>query len=179
MQADVERKIALNIAEAEWEFVDPAALPEPGTYSDFPAYVNEKIWIGRTAAAKNLGGFIVEAIRSNYQNPELQKQREAEKERERQAMLDALKAERDEKVRVLIQQAVREQPHLLEAAAEKLPSFVRRRLEDSDSVEEAYKVGGIVTGTINAILAEELCTDLIAPVLQIYEDEKAKILEER
>ena len=180
VQANVERQIAIKIAETEWEFVNQAALPEPGTYPDFQSYVEEKIELSLYASnVKNRGGFIVEAIRNNYQNPEIQKHRDEEKARERQALFNALKAERDEKVSVLLQQAVREQPYLLEAAAEKSPNVVCQRIEDYDSVQAAYENdGGMITGTLNGILEEEFCADLIAHVQQAYEDEKARIMGE-
>ena len=64
IQADIDRKVALKIAEQEWDFVTPEKLPPPGTYSDFLMYVSEKIEISRHAAeVKNRGGFIIEAIR--------------------------------------------------------------------------------------------------------------------
>ena len=177
VQADVGKDTALKIAHQEWDAVDTDALPPPGTYPDFATYIDEKIWIARAAAdVKNLGGFVVEAIRQNYKDPEIQKQREAEKQKEQQALLEALKAERIEKEGVLLQQAVRLNPELLEKAAEKLAPFPRQRLEDFDSVEAAYHAGGLVAGSINSILAEEHCADLLAPVYQAYEDERAKIL---
>ena len=177
VQAGVAKDAALKIAHEEWDAVDTDALPPPGTYPDFDTYVDEKIWIARAAAdVKNLGGFVVEAIRQNYKDPEVQKRREAEKQKEQQALLEALKAERVEKEGILLQQAVRLNPELLEKAAEKLAPFPRQRLEDFDSVEAAYHAGGLVAGSINSILAEEYCADLLAPVYQAYEDERAKIL---
>lgn len=177
VQADVGKDAALKIAQQEWDAVDTDALPPPGTYPDFDTYVDEKIWIARAAAdVKNLGGFVMEAIRRNYKDPEAEKKREAEKQREQEALLEALKAERIEKEGVLLKQAVRLNPELLEKAAEKLAPFPRQRLEDFDSVEAAYHAGGLVAGSINSILAEEYCADLLAPVYQAYEDERAKIL---
>ena len=74
IQAEIDRKVALEIAEQAWDFVNPQKLPEPGTYPDFAAYVAEKIEVSLHAAeVKNRGGFIVEAIRENYQNSEVQK----------------------------------------------------------------------------------------------------------
>ena len=177
VQAGVDRKIALKIAGAEWGFVSPVKLPPPGSYPDFDAYVSEKIGVSLEAAGvKNRGGFIVEAIRENYEDPEFQKQRAAEMEREKQALLETLKAERLEKETILLQQAVRLNPDLLEKAAAKLAPFPRRRLEDFDTVQAAYNQGGMVTWALNGILAEEFCQDLLTPVYQAYEDEKAKIL---
>ena len=68
--------MALQIAEQEWEFVNPEKLPPPGTYADFLGYVSEKIEMSVDAVGvKNRAGYIVEAIRENYQDPELQKAR--------------------------------------------------------------------------------------------------------
>ena len=73
VQAGVDRKMALKIANKEWGFITPEKLPSPGTYPDFLGYVAEKIEISRHATdVKNRVGFIVEALRENYQNPEVQ-----------------------------------------------------------------------------------------------------------
>ena len=70
VQADIDRKVALNIADHEWDFINPQKLPTPGTYRDFLAYIAEKIEMSLHAAdVKNRGGFIVDAIRENYQDP--------------------------------------------------------------------------------------------------------------
>ena len=42
---------------------------------------------------------------------------------------------------------------------------------------KAYQKGGMVTAEIHAILAEEFCQDLIAPVVEAYENEKQRILQ--
>ena len=82
VQAEIDRKVALEIAEQAWDFVNPQKLPPPGTYPDFAAYVAEKIEVSLHAAeVKNRGGFIVEAIRENYQNSEVQKARELRAEK--------------------------------------------------------------------------------------------------
>ena len=70
VQAEIDRKVALQIAAEEWDFVNPQKLPPPGTYPDFATYIAEKIEMSLHATAvKNRGGFIVEAIRENYQDP--------------------------------------------------------------------------------------------------------------
>ena len=77
VQAEIDRNMALQIAEAEWDFVSPSKLPQPGTYTDFIAYIAEKIEMSLDASdLRNRGGFIIEAIRENYQNPKVQKERE-------------------------------------------------------------------------------------------------------
>ena len=76
-----------------------------------------------------------------------------------------------------LRQAIYADPRRVEAAAERIQSYiVRQRLEAHDSAIEAYQKGGRVTAEINAILAEEFCQELLAPVVSAYEDEKARIL---
>ena len=176
VQAGVSRKEALRIANQEWDAVDPDACPEDR--NDFVIYVEEKIGLAQHATdVKNSGGFIVKAIRENYQNPEFQKRLKSEKAEETQAMLASLKNEMLEKQNALLRQAVRATPELLDQAAAKITSgFIRERLLEYDSIADAYAAGSVVAGDINNILAKDLCADLIAPVNAAYEDEKARIL---
>ena len=44
------------------------------------------------------------------------------------------------------------------------------------TAKAAYQKGGMVAAEINGILAAEFCQDLLAPVVEAYEDEKARIL---
>ena len=178
VQAGVSRKEAHRIANQEWGAVDAAALPE--RTEDFTVYVEEKIGIARNAThVRNAGGFIVKAIRENYQDPVFRKQRQKEEEKEKQAMLASLKTERFEKQNTLIRQAVRANPELLEQAAAEISSgFIRERLMDYETVKDAYAAGGIVAGDINNILAKGLCADLIAPVIDAYEHERDRLLGE-
>ena len=177
VQAGVARREALKITNQEWEAVDADAELKPEDYRDFQAYVEEKTALAHQAAnVKNIGGFIVQAIRENYQDPELQLQIEMRKHREQQAMLDALRSEMFEKRSILLRQAVRANPELLEQAAEKIQShFAGDRLASYNSLQEAYRDGGMVTAEINGILAEEFCQDLIAPVIEVYEAEKKRL----
>ena len=178
VQVGVSRKEALRIANREWDAVDAAARPEDR--EDFAGYVEEKIGLAQHATdVKNAGGFIVKAIRENYQDPVFQKRLQAEKAKEKQAMLASLKNEMFEKQNALIRQAVRAAPELLEQAAAKIrSSFIRERLMNYDSVKDAYVAGGVVAGDINSILANEFCADLIASVIAEYENEKARVLGE-
>ena len=179
VQAGVDRNMAIRIAEQDWGFVVPEKVPPPGTYPDFDTYVIEKIELSHHARdVKNRGGFIVEAIREHYIDPEAEARRKAEKAREQQALLNTLQSERDEKVAVLIQQVVRQTPELLEKAAIHLPAFARRRLDDYASVQAAYQAGGMIAGILKSILAEDFCAEVLAPVYEAYENEKARILEE-
>ena len=177
VQADIDRKVALRVAEQEWDFVSPEKLPPPGTYPDFLGYVAEKIEMSLEAAAvKNRAGYILEAIRENYQDSEIQKQREARAEKAKEKELEDLAAELNIKRNNILRQAVHADPELVEAAAERIQAYiVRQRLEAQPSAMAAYQKGGMVRAEINAILAEEFCQDLLAPVLEQYEDEKVRI----
>ena len=176
VQAGVARREAVKIGNQEWDAVDAEVVMED--YRDFAMYVAEKIALSQQAAnVQNVGGFIVQAIRENYQDPVFQAKLEARKERERQAMLKVLESEMSEKRGALLRQAVRTDPELLELAVERIQSrFARERLANYNSLEEAYRDGGMITAEINHILAEEFCQDLIAPVVAAYQDEKDRIL---
>ena len=178
IQAEIDRKVALEIAEQAWDFVNPQKLPEPGTYPDFAAYVAEKIEVSLHAAeVKNRGGFIVETIRENYQNSEVQKTRQLRAEKAKQKALEDLTAEFRVKRDTILRQAVHADPALVERAAERIQSyFVRDRLLEHASAIEAYQKGGMVKADIDGILAAEFCQELLAPVVEAYEDEKARIL---
>ena len=178
VQAKIDRKVALQIAEQEWAFVMPEKLPSPGTYPDFLGYVTEKLEMSVDAiGVKNRAGYIVEAIRENYQDPELQKQRQVRAEKAKEKELEDLTAEFNLKRRTLLRQAVHAQPELVEAATARIQSYiVRQRLEENDSAIAAYQKGGMVAAEINAILAEEFCQELLAPVVAAYEDERDRIL---
>ena len=178
VQAEIDRKMALQIAAAEWEFVNPEKLPKPGTYSDFLGYVCEKLEMSLDAVSvKNRSGYIVEAIRENYQDAELQKRRAERAEKSKQKELEDLTTEFTAKRKTLLLQAVHADPELVEAAAARVQSYiVRQRLEAHDTALAAYQKGGMVAAEINAILAAEFCQELLAPVVAAYEDEKDRIL---
>ena len=180
IQAEIDRKVALEIAEQAWDFVNPEKLPEPGTYRDFAAYVAEKIEVSLHAAeVKNRGGFIIEAIRENYQNSEVQKARELRAEKAKQKALEDLTAEFRVKRDTILRQAVHAEPELVEHAAKRIQSyFVRERLLEHDSAIEAYQKGGMVKAEIDGILAAEFCQELLVPVVEAYADEKARLLGE-
>ena len=178
IQAEIDRNMAMKIADRDWDFVSPEKLPEPGTYPDFLGYVAEKIEMSMDASVvKNRAGYIVEAIRENYQDAEVQKAREVRAEKVREKELEDLTAEFRVKRDNIIRQAVHAEPALVEAAAERIQSYiVRQRLVEHPSAMEAYQKGGMVAAEINAILAAEFCQDLLAPVVAAYEDEKDRIL---
>ena len=175
VQTGVARREAVKIANREWDTVDAEVVMQD--YRDFAAYIDEKIGLAQQAThVQNVGGFIVQAIRENYQDPVFQAELVERKAQERQAMLDSVESELLEKKNALLRQAVRTNPELLEYAADKIQShFARERLASYNSLQEAYRDGGIVTAEINAILAAEFCQDLLAPVVETYENEKARI----
>ena len=81
-------------------------------------------------------------------------------------MLASLNDEILEKQNARIRQAVHTNPELLEFAVAKInSSFIRDRFIDYDSINDAYSAGGLVADEINAILAKDLCADLIAPAI--------------
>ena len=127
---------------------------------------------------RNRAGYIVEAIRENYQDPELQKQRQLRAEKAKEKELEDLTAEFRVKRDNIIRQAVHAEPELVERAAKHIHSYiVRERLVEHPSAMEAYQKGGMVAAEINGILAAEFCQDLLAPVVETYENEKARIQE--
>lgn len=176
VQAGVARTEALKIANQAWNSLDTKTVPEG--YSDFDTYVEEKIGLAKAATGvKNIGGYIIKAIRENYQDPTIQTQLQERKQREQSEMLKALESETLDKRNALLRQAVRANPEILEQVRPKITAhIVRERLESYPSLQAAYQDGGMVTAEINAILAEEFYADLLAPVYEVYEDEKARIL---
>ena len=180
VQANVDRAVALEIATAEWEFILPEKLPTPGAYTDFLAYVSEKIEMAMYASnVNNTGGYVIEAIRNNYQNDEVRKAREVRAERAREKELEDL----DEAFRArranLLRQAIQADPGLVERAGARIENnFVRTRVEACDTAMEGYQAYPVVKANIDDIIATEFCKDLFAPVNAAYEDEKARILGE-
>ena len=153
--------MALRIADKKWDFVNPEKLPQPGAYPDFLGYVAEKLEMSVDAASvKNRAGYIVEAIRENYQDPELQKRREVRAEKAKQKALEDLTTEFNAKQRNILRQVVHAEPELVEVAAERVHSYiVRQRLDEHDSCDsgvserwdgcggdQRYPCGGILSG---------------------------------
>ena len=177
VQVGVSRREALKITNQGWDGV-VVDVPQEN-YRDFQAYVQEKIGLAQQATdVKNIGGFIVKAIRENYNDPVFQAQLEERKKREQQGILDSLESEMLEKKRALLRQAVRSNPELLEQVVDRIQShIIRERLASYASIQEAYQDGSMVTAEINAILADEFCADLLAPLYEVYASEKAQILD--
>ena len=179
VQANIDRKVALQIADKQWDYIVPEKLPPPGTYPDFLEYVSEKIEMSVDAVGvKNRAGYIVEAIRENYQDPAVQKVRIEREAAARKKEIEDLTEEFRAKRRNIIRQVVLAEPELIERAAQRVQShYVLQRIEEADSLIEVYETGGMVKAEIDAILADDFCQDLLAPVVAAYEDEKARILQ--
>ena len=125
----------------------------------------------------NTGGYIVEAIRNNYQNDGVRQEREERAKRAREKELEDL----DEAFRVkranLLRQAIQADPELVERAVERIENnFVRRRIGDCDTPMHAYKAYPAAKAYIDDIIATEFCQGLLAPAVLAYEAEKARIL---
>ena len=130
------------------------------------------------SGVENRGGFIVAAIRENYQDSAVQKERETRAAKVREKELEDLTVEFRVKRDNILRQAVHAEPQLVERAAEKIQSYIiRERLLRHASAIEAYQKGGMVKAEINGILAAEFCQELLAPVVAAYEDEKRRILQ--
>ena len=179
VQAGVARREALKITNQQWDAVEADIVME--NYPDFAEYVDEKIALAQQAThVKNIGGFIVQAIRDNYQDPPNfnYKLRYANTKNNRRYSPRSNQRCPRKGVPCSDKLSVRT-PELLEQAAQKIQSYLaRERLASYNSLQEAYRDGGMVTAEINGILAEEFCQDLIAPIISAYEDEKARILTE-
>jgi hypothetical protein len=168
---------AWDIYQRGWAFVvDNATWPiEPGEDAEaaFIQYIREKIHLlkRRQASGKvdNSTGFLLEALRHNYANPEYtaEKQREADRknqqakrEREKQAKAlaqqkDDLEQARDEELDQLSGRVAAESPDILEqAAVELLPeSFGFRQFYDRDkSALENYQARKAVQALLNSFL---------------------------
>ena len=178
VQANVDRAVALEIATAEWEFILPEKLPTPGDYTDFLAYVSEKIEMSMYASnVNNTAGYVVEAIRNNYQNDEVRKQRQARAERVREKEIEDIEEAFRARRANLLRQAIQAEPELVERASARIDNhFVRRRIEECDTAMEAYQAYPAAKAYIDDIIATDFCHELLAPVIETYQDEKARIL---
>ena len=180
VQVDVDRKIAIEIADLQWEFVKPDKLSEPGTYPDFITYVSEKIEMSYAAAnVENRAGYIIEAIRENYQNESVKRQREERTERRKEKELEDLTEAFNVKRKNIVRQAIQAEPELIERAAERIVTpFVRNQLMKYDTVVAGYSKSSMIKVEIEGIIADEFCQETLAPIIEVYEDGKARILGE-
>ena len=180
VQVDVDRKIAIEIADLQWEFIKPDKLSEPGTYPDFITYVSEKIEMSYAAAnVENRAGYIIEAIRENYQNESVKRQREERAERTKEKELEDLTEAFNVRRKNILRQAIQAEPELVERAAERIVTpFVRNQLMKYDTVVAGYSESSMIKVEIERIIADEFCQETLAPIIERYQDEKARILAE-
>ena len=181
VQAHVDRKVALQIAKKAWAFVTPEKLPPPDAYPDFLAYVAEKIEMSFSAPdVSNRGGYVIEAIRENYQDEWVRKAREVRAEKAKEQALEDAEETFILKRNNILRQAIQVDPTLIEKAAERVETYhPRRRLEEYDTATEAYRESTMVKVAIEEVIAEHFCYDKLAPILENYQDEKARILTNR
>jgi Initiator Replication protein len=168
---------AWDIYQRGWAFVvDDATRPvDPGEEPEaaFVRYIREKIHLlkRRQASGKvdNSTGFLLEAIRQNYANPEYtvekrreadRKEQQAKRDREQQAKALAqqkgdLEQARDKELDQLSSRVAAEAPGILEQAAAELltESFGFRQFYDRDkSALENYQARKAVQALLNPFL---------------------------
>ena len=167
----------MEVADREWDYVNPEKLPDPGTYSDFIEYISEKIEMSLDAArVNNRAGYIIDAIRENYQNQRIQKERQKRAETARENELENLETEFNAKRDHIVRQAVRAEPGLIEQAATRIENpFVLKRFNEYSSAMQAYENKPMIKTEIDTIIAAEHCQVQLAPVIAAFETEKAKI----
>ena len=178
VQAGVSHREARRIAMQQWDGVGKNAYPvNTEDFEDFTEYVEEKIGLARFASdLRNVGGFIVSAIRDNYQDPEYQEKLYEENRKDREAMIRSLRKELLEVEHALIKQAIAENPELIDKAAPKVMSeFSKNVLTYYKTPQEAYKAGGMYFGDINSIVARDFIPDQIAHVTEYYEAKIARL----
>ena len=178
VQARVDRDMALKIAEQEWDFINPAKLPPPDAFPNFIAYVSEKIEMSLSAPnVANRAGYIIEAVRENYQDERVQKARQVRAEKLKEQTLADLTEAFYVKRNNIVRQAIQADPLLIEKAAERVETHhPRKRLQEYQIATEAYQESPMVKVAIEEVIADEFCKDRLAPVVEAYEDEKARIL---
>ena len=178
VQAEVDRKVARQIAEKAWGFVTPEKLPEPDTYPDFLAYVAEKIEMSLSVPnVANRAGYIIEAVRENYQDERVRKARQVRAEKLKAQALEDLTASFYVKRNNIVRQAIQADPTLIEKAAERVKTHhPRKRLQEYEKATEAYQKSPMVKVAIDEVIADEFCNDQLTPITEAYESEKARIL---
>ena len=180
VQAQVDRGVALDIADREWESINPEKLPPPGTYPDFLAYVCEKIEMSLSAPnVANRAGYIIEAVRENYHDERVRKARQVRAEKLKEQTLADLTEAFYVKRNNIVRQAIQADPTLIQKAAERVETHhPRKRLEEYETAREAYQESPMVKVAIDEVIADEFCNERLAPVVAAYEAEKAHIFSE-
>ena len=178
VQAEIDRKVAEKIAEQQWAFVNPEKLSPPGTYPDFAAYISEKIEMSLSVPnVANRAGYIIEAIRENFQDERVRKARQVRAEKLKEKALEDLTEAFHVKRNNIVRQAIQADPTLIEKAAERVKTHhPRKRLQEYEKATEAYQKSPMVKVAIDEVIADEFCNDRLAPITEAYEDEKARIL---
>ena len=176
--AGVDRKEAIKIADAEWDYVLLEQLPTPGNYPDFLEYVSEKVEMSSYASnVHNIGGYVVDAIRNNYQNEKVKKARVERAERAKEKELEDLDEAFQTKRANILRQIIQAKPELVDCAVAKIDNqFIRNRIQGCDTAMEAYKEFPAVKAYADDIIAKELCQDKFALMTAAYEEEKTRIL---
>jgi hypothetical protein len=179
VQAEVDRKVAEQIADQQWACVNPEKLSPPGTYPDFAAYVSEKIEMSLSVPnVANRAGYIIEAIRENYQDARVQKARQVRAEKLKAQALEDLTEAFSIKRKNIVRQAIQADSTLIEQAAERVETHhPRKRLEECETAAEAYQESPMVKVAIDEVIADAFCQDTLAPIVAAYEAEKARILD--
>ena len=178
VEVGIDRTVAIEIANTEWDYINPNALPTPGDYLDFQEYVSEKIEVSSyTSGVNNIAGYVVEAIRNNYQNEVVKKAREVRAARAKEKALKDLEEVFQTKRANMVRQLIQAESELVEHAAMKVVNpIVCKRLGEYDTAIEAYQDGGAVKAYIDDILVKELCQEQFVPMIAAYEAEKARLL---
>ena len=157
-QAGVSKNAALEIWEQGFDYIGTdAQLP---SRADFETYVREKIDLAkRSRRVENKGGFLVQAIKENWANPEFEQKDRKAKIAELEQKKEALDTEWQDKRRGLLEQLVRENPDAIQEAVEVLKTktgygYAIERLALHDSVLEACEQEVMVRASIAPILCE-------------------------
>ena len=107
----------------------------------------------------------------------MRKAREVRAEKLKEQTLQDLTASFYVKRNNIIRQAIQADPTLIEKAGERVETYhPRKRLEEYNTATEAYQESSMVKVAIEEMIADEFCQDLLARVVEAYEDEKARIL---
>lgn len=178
VQAGIDRKVALQITEQEWAFVNPEKLPPPDAFPNFLAYIAEKIEMSLSVPnVANRAGYIIKAVRENYHDARVRKARQVRAEKLKEQTLADLTEAFYVKRNNIIRQAIQADPLLIEKAAERVEMHhPRKRLEEYEKATEAYQESPMVKVAIEEVIADEFCKDQLTPVTEAYENEKARIL---
>jgi hypothetical protein len=188
---------AWEIWQRGFDFVEKAARPAVNTEAAFLQYIREKIHLlkRRLAASKveNSTGFLLEAIRKNYANPEYVRERErevvtearkAKKEQDKQVeRLKVRQAEienaRDRELDDIYRQIALESSGILETAVPEVLTekpFLREFYKPGQSALENYQASPMFKTVFNPYL-ERFAPERIEAVRMQYAPEIAGIEE--